>query len=150
MWNNIGGKIKTLAKVIFWIEAACFIIGGIVMLAKGIRLNGEMRRYSYYENEPGTILILCGLAMMVIGPLMAWIGSFLLCGFGQLIESSEQTANNTYRLMEQNEHLLQMHTNSNSVLTQILDVNNAALHVTRKMARNSAQQDSGEKGTREQ
>ena len=67
MFNNIGGKIKGLTKLICWIcIAACVIIGLVVMLS---------------EDE----YIVLGLAIMVVGALLSWVGSFLLCGYGELI-----------------------------------------------------------------
>lgn len=67
MFSNIGGKIKTLATVITVIGIIASIIVGFVLMAalekKGI-----------------------GLLVMAIGSLSSWIGSFLLYGFGEIIE----------------------------------------------------------------
>ena len=74
MFDNIGGKIKTLALVItiIWMVASC--IFGFALLCSGAVLGG---------------ILAAGL-----GCLSAWIGSFLLYGFGELIE--QQTTSNAY------------------------------------------------------
>lgn len=71
MYNNIGGKIKGLAKIIFIIEAIAAIITAIFLIA---------------TNE---YLVGVGLIVLFAGPLVAWISSWLLFGFGQLIENSD-------------------------------------------------------------
>lgn len=73
MYDNIGGKIKGLAKVIFIIEAAICVIAGLVLAS---------------EDEAGILLLL-------LGPAVAWISSWLLYGFGELIEKTSVIAYNT-------------------------------------------------------
>ena len=67
MYDNIGGKIKGLAKVIFIIEAIGTIIAGIVLLITGD-------------------LALFGLLILICGPLVAWVSSWILYAFGELVE----------------------------------------------------------------
>lgn len=73
MYENIGGKIKTLAKVICWIEIIACVVGGIVLCCIGA------------DSRGGEILVLSGVALMILGPLFSWVGSFLLYGYGDLI-----------------------------------------------------------------
>ena len=80
MFENIGGKIKALAKVVTWIGIIGSVLAGIIMISAGSRGSG------------GTLMVLPGLLMMVIGSLSAWIASFVLYGFGQLIENSDKIA----------------------------------------------------------
>ena len=75
MFNNIGGKIKTLAKVICWIGIISCIITGIVLMA----INDDF--------------VLIGILTAVVGSLLSWISSFVLYGFGQLVENSDVIAN---------------------------------------------------------
>lgn len=75
MFSNIGGKIKAWAVIVAWIGIIGSIIGGIVMINSG----AQMSRYSNPMVFPGILL-------MVIGSLGAWVSSFVLYGFGQLIE----------------------------------------------------------------
>lgn len=74
MYNNIGSKIKGLAKVMAVIQAALFIIVGIRMI-KNSRLLG-------------TDGVLIGVGFIVLGPVVAWASSLLLYGLGELIETN--------------------------------------------------------------
>ena len=70
MFSNIGEKIKTFAVV-------CCIIG---MLASFI---GACVVWSQNDSFHDTIGL--GLAVLIIGWLASWVGSFFTYGFGQLI-----------------------------------------------------------------
>ena len=76
MFDNIGGKIKGLAKVIF-IISACFIVLLGIILMTSLQMYG-----SFYS-------LIFGLIFMAIGILFSWISSWFLYGFGQLIENSD-------------------------------------------------------------
>ena len=68
LYENIGGKIKNWAKWIFIVEAIGAIITGLVLLC---------------TDED---LILYGLITLVCGPIVAYIGSWILFAFGELVE----------------------------------------------------------------
>lgn len=93
MYDNIGRKIKTLAKVDFIVLTILSVIAGIILIA---------------SDED---LILTALLVFVLGPLVAWISSLLTFGFGELIEkvssiekSTHTVDNNPYeKLKEKNE-----------------------------------------------
>lgn len=70
MFNNIGGKIKDLAS-------AMAIIGIIASFVLGFVLFG-------IDDD----MIPVGIVIIVVGSLISWIGSFLLYGFGELIEKT--------------------------------------------------------------
>lgn len=70
MFDNIGGKIKSLAQITCWIGIVCSVIWGIVV----------------WVEELGFWL---GLGIIVLGSLGSWISAFTLYGFGQLIENSD-------------------------------------------------------------
>lgn len=72
MFNNIGSKIKALAKVICWIGIIASIIGGIGCIV---------------ADED---MILYGLLIAIFGSLFSWIGSFFTYGFGELIDNSSK------------------------------------------------------------
>lgn len=74
MYDNIGGKIKKLATVIFAVLAVITIIVGGV-----IGMNGAD---------------FLGMAVMVAGPILAWISSFVLYGFGELVDKTSEIARN--------------------------------------------------------
>lgn len=68
MFDNIGSKIKILAQVCCWvIIVACAITGLVVMFSESFLL---------------------GLLIIVAGALTGWTGSFMMYGFGDLVESA--------------------------------------------------------------
>ena len=68
MFENIGGKIKTLAKVVCWIGIIVSVILGLGLLSRNA---------------------ITALLFIGIGSLGSWIGSFMTYGFGQLIENTD-------------------------------------------------------------
>lgn len=72
MFDNIGGKMKSLAKVVCWIGIISCVISGFVMTV---------------TDEDLTFL---GIVIIVIGSLVSWVSSFAVYGFGQLIENTDQ------------------------------------------------------------
>ena len=79
MYDNIGSKIKGLAKAIFVFETICAVITGIALCSSN-------------EEE----LIFIGLLIVIpLGPLVAWVSSWLLYGFGELIDNTCEIARNT-------------------------------------------------------
>ncbi|MCL2037073.1 MAG: zinc finger Ran-binding domain-containing protein [Oscillospiraceae bacterium] len=85
MHTNIGGKIKVLAKVITW-------LGIIISVIMGLNLNTAAP-----ISSSGSSFI--SVAIIVVGSLASWIGSFLLYGFGELIEKTTEVAR--YTAMQQ-------------------------------------------------
>jgi hypothetical protein len=81
MFDNIGSKIKGLAKVITWLGIILSVIAGIVQISGGS---------SYYGNS--NPFVISGILTIVLGSLAAWISSFLLYGFGELVENSSRIA----------------------------------------------------------
>ena len=84
-YDNIGEKIKGWAKWIFAIEAIAAVISGFVLMA---------------QDED---MILIGLLVAVFGPIVAWVSSWLLYGYGQLIENSDIIAEEYNRKNEKHE-----------------------------------------------
>ena len=78
MYDNIGGKIKGLAKATFIVEAIAAVIAGIALLASEV-----------------DDLILPGILSIIVGPLIAWASSWCLYGFGELIDKACEIARNT-------------------------------------------------------
>lgn len=69
MFDNIGSKIKYLAQTITIISIICYAAIGLALMIAGSAL--------------------IGFAVILIGLLLSWVSSFLLYGFGQLIENSD-------------------------------------------------------------
>lgn len=72
MFTNIGGKIKELAKVICYVGIAISVVAGISMIGSG----------------RNSAMVGTGVAVMIVGSLVSWIGSFFAYGFGELIENT--------------------------------------------------------------
>ena len=66
LYENIGGKIKNWAKWIFIVEAIGAVITGVVLMG----------------NDDAVI----GVIVLVCGPIVAWVGSWILYAFGELVE----------------------------------------------------------------
>jgi hypothetical protein len=66
LYDDIGGKIKRMAKWIFIVETIGAIVTGLAMAID--------------SGEGGYILI------SVFGPMIAWVSSWLLYAFGELVE----------------------------------------------------------------
>ena len=71
MFDNIGGKIKTLAVVTCFLGIISSVIVGLSQLDHG------------------------GILILLLGCLGSWIGAFFIYGFGELIEQATITAENT-------------------------------------------------------
>ena len=82
LYKNIGGKIKSWAKWIFIVEAIGAIITGVVLMA---------------TDED---LIVYGLLTLVCGPIIAWVGSWILYAFGELVEKTADNENNTRQILK--------------------------------------------------
>ena len=74
MWDNIGHRLQSLAKVLCWIGIAGSIIWGIVLMTKTNR----------YQST-----ILSGIIYIVVGCLASWVGSWAIYGLGIVVEYVE-------------------------------------------------------------
>lgn len=72
VFENIGGKIKVVAKVECWLGIFSSISIGVNLIST--------------EEE---FLVFTGILVMIVGAITAWLGSFLIYGFGQLVENSD-------------------------------------------------------------
>lgn len=77
MYSEIGKKIKGLALAIFIIMTIGVAIGGLAMMA--------------IDEE----LIIIGLLFVGLGTLFAWISTWMLYGFGELIDKVCDIERNT-------------------------------------------------------
>ena len=88
MFNNPGKKLKSLAKLIFWLAIVLN-----VLLFLGI--------YGGMVSEAGTdgdalALIVSIVLGLLIGALIGWLSSILLYAFGELIEDIHSGEYTTY------------------------------------------------------
>ena len=73
-FENIGGKIKTLAVVLTILGVVASIMICVFLLFRNF---------------------LIGILIAIIGSLVSWISSFFMYGFGELIEKTTEVAKNT-------------------------------------------------------
>lgn len=87
MYDKIGEKIRSLAIWTFIVEALASIIAGWVFAIEG---------EEWY-----------GWVILILGPLVAWVGSWILYGFGEIIvkvTEIEHNTNITYQSSKSKEH----------------------------------------------
>ena len=71
MFDNIGGKIKAVAKFNCWFGIFASIISGLFFA-------GTMKD-----------LAIIGFLIIAFGSLLSWVGSFLMYGIGEMVENSD-------------------------------------------------------------
>ncbi len=76
MWNNIGNKIKAVAKIFFWVASGILVVTSIILLA--------IDRYTWW----------IWLIAMFLSPIIVWLSSLVLYAFGELVQNSTVLANN--------------------------------------------------------
>ncbi len=72
LFNNIGGKLKIVAKIFCWLGIICSIIGGIGLMCIDDYMIGA------------------GIATLIGGSVFSWLGSLGFYAFGQLVENSDK------------------------------------------------------------
>ena len=70
MYQQIGKKIKTLAVVIAVIGMIFCVIWGLLLIV----------------SDTGFDIV--GLLCLLVGPVLCWLGSFVLYGFGELVDKT--------------------------------------------------------------
>lgn len=73
MFENVGEKIKSIAKFVCWGGIAADIILAIIMFVAADE--------DYYNQET---YVLIGLICLIVGPVLSWISSLLLYAFGEI------------------------------------------------------------------
>ncbi len=94
-FDRIGKKIKGFVKVLFYLQV---IVYGVLALFLAISI--------------APIGILIGLLIFIVGSLVAWISSWMLYGYGELIDKTTDIA-----------EILQGKNNRGDVLKRLLSQN---------------------------
>ena len=68
MFTNVGGKIKVCSKVVFWVITIAAVMCAIYV-------------WSIVHNS-----VALGWILLIGGPLVAWISTVFMYGFGELVE----------------------------------------------------------------
>ena len=82
LYDNIGGKIKNLAKWCFIVEAIGAIITGFTLI------------FASSKN------VLYGFLTIIGGPIIAWVSSWLLYAAGELVEKTCDNERNTREILK--------------------------------------------------
>ena len=85
-FGNIGKKMKAFARWMFVIESILMILLGLVFFIQAI------------DSFMGGIYVVLGLLFIFLGPLLAWLSSWVLYGFGELIDKTCDIEKNTRAL----------------------------------------------------
>ena len=87
LYANIGKKIKGWAKGTFIVEAVVAVITAVFVLISAVE-EGEAEAF------------LGALAILILGPLVAWVSSWLLYGFGELVDKTSANEENTRAILK--------------------------------------------------
>ncbi|MBQ2760207.1 MAG: hypothetical protein IJE93_10605 [Clostridia bacterium] len=78
MYNNIGKKIKGLAKIVVYAGISVCVIGGIATIF--------ILSDNYYTKDFAFI----GLIIALVGSLLCWLSGFFIYGFGELVDQTQE------------------------------------------------------------
>ncbi len=110
MFDNIGGKIKLIAKVLCWIGIIVSAIFFVLSVLYGISsFFSSFKALKYVFSRAGRnvmpfigrgfvtfiVSIIVGALGFIIGSFLSWVGSVRLYGYGELIERTAEVAENT-------------------------------------------------------
>ena len=88
-FNNIGGKIKGLALVMFWVGVIGSFLASLVCMMVGYTTQ------SFSHVEMVLAYWLLSVVIFFGGMLASWVGCFFTYGFGELIVKTTEIAENT-------------------------------------------------------
>lgn len=83
MFDNIGGKIQMVAIISF--------IAGIISSVICAFEFGRVPTYSYYYSSKEYTYTAVFWMFLILGPIVSYLNSLVLYGFGELIEKTSQT-----------------------------------------------------------
>ena len=84
MFDNVGGTIKSVAKVVCWFGIILSIILGVSLISSGTRINNDRN-----TRGMGTGTIMLGGLILLAGPIGSWLGCLSMYALGQLVENSD-------------------------------------------------------------
>lgn len=82
VFQNIGSKIKTLAKIV--------LVGGVFISILLAVIQLATADDAYFEDAAKEL----GFVLLIGGPIASYISSILIYGFGQLVENTSKRAEN--------------------------------------------------------
>ena len=92
MFNNIGGKLKELAKIVF-------VLGVIASVSFAIALfTGDLAK-DFGQGEK----LIFGLIVIVAGIVASWVSTWFIYGFGEIIDKLTDIEYNTRKESKETE-----------------------------------------------
>ena len=89
MFENVGGKIQGMAKVLCWMCIISDIVIGIYL----ITLSFDMIDGNLYAAYDGILYVALGVGVLLAGPFVSWVNGLILYGFGLLVEKYADNSN---------------------------------------------------------
>lgn len=83
LYADIGKKIKSWAKWIFVVELTIIIVLAIAMILSG---------------EDG--IVVAGFILLLLGPLVAFVSTWILYAFGELVDKTSRNEENTREILK--------------------------------------------------
>ena len=84
-FENCGAQIRKIVRTLHKILILLALAGGVIMVLAGL-----------INDTP--ILSVCGIAMVVILPILIHVGSLFSYGYGILVENAERSIDNSYEV----------------------------------------------------
>ena len=108
MFDNVGAKIKKIAKIVCWIGIVGSVILGITMIVQGNDLNSQRTSYGGFYGDfsytvtsnAGNGLKTSGWLTLLLGPLFSWLASLGIYALGQITMNSDITAETAVEIKE--------------------------------------------------
>lgn len=107
LFDNIGRKIKMIAKVLFWLGAAASVIGGIVCCFVIVD-------WDYIWVEDVLLGILGFVGVSCIGTLTSWLSATGVYAFGSFVADTAENKATLRRIEKQMKQVNQHSTDANA------------------------------------
>ena len=101
LWNNVGLKIKVLAKILAIIGMVIYAVIGIALIIAGIaskdgqRFELAIAGAQFEIGMNSTSMIIAGAVIIVVGFLLCWIGSWMVYAYGDIADKLNSIEKNT-------------------------------------------------------
>ncbi len=89
MFDNIESKIKGIAKAVFVLGVICSVMGSIQLFKTAADVS--------YGSGVG-VFVVYGLVVLVVGSVGAYVISCFVYGFGEMLETVNETAKSVFRM----------------------------------------------------
>ena len=100
LWNNVGLKIKVLAKILAILGMIVYAVIGIGLIVAGIVAKDQSFEIALGEATfevaiGGLSMIIAGAVIIIVGFLVCWIGSWMVYAYGDMADKLNSIEKNT-------------------------------------------------------